>query len=315
MSERSKRRRQALLRIARSALPASRPTVRLVPPITGGEPRLDLAFVSFRGGSRSIWMMDVDAGDASAVAILPSIGRTFDPAWSPDGSTLLFISDVDGHDNVHSLELATGTVTRLTPNDADHRYPAMSPDGSSIVYLRARWPRPPQIWMMDPDGGNAREWHAGPGFKVRPTFRPDGALVTAQLDTPNPGIRAITVVGDSAGPIVDLSRNDDQDTYPSWSPDGTRLAFAKTERTSLDAGVTSKQIWLMDGDGSNQRPLATFADARHPMWTADGEWIAFDADTPIGRQLHLLRPDGSDLRRITAIGDNHTATCRPAARS
>jgi len=311
MSERSKRRRQAITRIVRSTLPGSRPGVRHVAPIRDDDTRFDLAYASFRSGQRSIWITNSGAGDSIAVAALPGIGRSFDPAWSVDGSTLLFISDVDGHDNVHSLDLATGTVTRLTPNDADHRNPAMSPDGTSIVYLRARWPQPPQIWMMDPDGTNARPWFAGPGYKVRPTFRPDGASITAQMDTPVASIHAVTVDDGSAGALIDLSRNADEDTYPSWSPDGTRIVFAKTERADLAAGITTKQIWTMDGDGSNPRPLVTFSDVRHPMWSADGEWIVFDAETPMGRQVHFVRPDGTDLRRVTSIGDNHTATLRP----
>lgn len=292
----------------------ARPIVRHVTPMTDDEVRRDLAFVSFRDGTRSIWIMRADAGEETSVPLLRGLGRTFDPAWSPDGSTLVFISDVDGHDNVHSLHVETGTITRLTPNDADHRYPAVSPDGTSIVYLRARWPRPPQIWMMDTDGGTAHEWHAGPGLKVRPTFRPDGGVITAQLNRPHPGIHSFVVADGPNGPPTDLSRGRDQDTYPSWSPDGTRLAFAKTERRSLDAGVTSKQIWIMDADGSDPRPLVTFADARHPVWSADGEWVAFDADTPEGRHVHLVRPDGSDLRRVTARGDNHTPAWRPPDR-
>lgn len=311
MDDRWKRRFEAMRRTIRAAIPASRPEVRLVAPIVDADDRLDLAFVSFRDGNRSIWITAVDAGDRCARALLPGLGRTFDPAWSFDGSTLLFISDVDGHDNVHSLDLGSGTVTRLTPNDADHRYPAMSPDGSSIVYLRARWRRPPQIWMMDADGTNAREWHTGPGYKVRPTFRPDGEVITAQLDRPRPAIHAFVVADGPNGPDTELSRNRDQDTYPSWSPDGSRLVFAKTERASIDAGITSKRIWSMDGDGSNPRPLATFADARHPIWSPDGEWVAFDAATPNGRQVHAVRPDGRDLRCVTSIGDNHTPAWRP----
>ena len=311
MSERTKRARQAVVRKVRASLPARRPRERHVPPVVNGEARLDLAFVSFRDGNRSIWLMNAERGDADAICVAPGIGHSFDPSWSFDGATLLFISDVDGHDNVHSLELATGTVTRLTPNDADHRYPAMSPDGSSIVYLRSRWPQPPQIWMMDAVGGNSREWHTCPGYKVRPTFSPDGTLVTVQLDTPNPRIHALAVDNKIDRQSTDLSGNNDQDTYPSWSPDGTRLAFAKTERSSLDAGITSKQIWTMNADGTNAQPLVTFADARHPVWSADGLWVAFDADTADGRQVHFMSPGDQELRCITSTGDNHTVACRP----
>lgn len=313
MRERWKRRRQAVTRILRTSLSTPKPVNRHVVPIADGAEGLDLAFVSFQGGNRSIWITGTDSSGDRAIPLLRGLGNTFDPAWSFDGSTLVFVSDVDGRDNVHSLDLATGAVTRLTSNDADHRYPALSPDGTTIVYLRACWPRAPQIWMMEADGANPRESYCGPGYKVRPTFRPDGSSVTVQINRPHPGIHSFLVTDDRNSAGTDLSRNRDQDTYPSWSPDGTRIAFAKTESTSLDAGMTAKQIWVMDADGSNPHAIVSFADARHPVWSADGEWIVFDADTSIGRQIFFIRPDGQDLHRITSSGDNHTPACRRAA--
>ena len=67
----------------------------------------------------------------------------------------------------------------------------------------------------------------------------------------------------------------------------------------------------MSSDGSNQRALATFADARHPAWSPKGKWIAFDAATPQGRHIHFIGTDGQHLHRVTSNGDNYTAAFRP----
>ena len=60
---------------------------------------------------------------------------------------------------------------------------------------------------------------------------------------------------------------------PSWSPDGTQIAF-----DSYHDG--SGNIYVMDADGNNLRRLASYkkASARFPSWSPDGTQIAFESD-------------------------------------
>jgi Tol biopolymer transport system component len=69
---------------------------------------------------------------------------------------------------------------------------------------------------------------------------------------------------------------------PSWSPDGTEIAF-RSERSG------EPEIWVMKADGTGQRQLAA---GLSPAWSPDGSLIAFS-----GRAgLSLIRPDGTGLR-------------------
>jgi dipeptidyl aminopeptidase/acylaminoacyl peptidase len=81
---------------------------------------------------------------------------------------------------------------------------------------------------------------------------------------------------------------------PTWSPDGSRIAFVSDRDGNQD-------IWVMDSDGSNPVNL-THEQAKDysPAWSPLGDWIAFASvrDSPYW-ELYLMRPDGSDVQRLT----------------
>jgi hypothetical protein len=78
------------------------------------------------------------------------------PRWSPDGSSVLFMSDArDGNWEIYVLAVADGSVARLTDNPANEGLPAWSPDGSRVAFMSDRegaW----GIWVMTASGGDAQ---------------------------------------------------------------------------------------------------------------------------------------------------------------
>jgi Tol biopolymer transport system component len=81
---------------------------------------------------------------------------------------------------------------------------------------------------------------------------------------------------------------------PTWSPDGSKLAFVSERDGSPD-------IWLMDSEGSNLVNLTRHEAKDHsPAWSPDGQWIAFaSVRDSLYWELYLMRPDGSDVQRLT----------------
>ncbi|MAT42596.1 MAG: hypothetical protein CL609_09660 [Anaerolineaceae bacterium] len=86
--------------------------------------------------------------------------------------------------------------------------------------------------------------------------------------------------------------------YPAWSPDGGRIVYA------ADSGDEENQfdLYVMDANGENQTVLvAQPGDDTEPAWSPDGNWIVFTSDSRSDGilQLHIVKPDGSELHRIS----------------
>ena len=97
------------------------------------------------------------------------------------------------------------------------------------------------------------------------------------------------------------------DNFPSWSPDGTTIAFTRNMRGNYD-------IFTIRPDGSGLRRLTTDpANEAHSTWSPDGQWIAFASgqagfkdEMPLHAvnpqsygEICVMRPDGSDVRCLT----------------
>jgi Tol biopolymer transport system component len=121
----------------------------------------------------------------------------------------------------------------------------------------------------------------------------------------------LTDTGQPCGDLCGSGTNDP----PHWSPDGTRLVFARqgigpVDRPAGDGnGQPGDTIFTVNADGTDLRqlvPMELFAI--EPRWSPDGSLITFISATPTGSDVHVVRPDGTGLRRMTTDG----ASIRPS---
>ena len=91
-----------------------------------------------------------------------------------------------------------------------------------------------------------------------------------------------------------LTFNEVMDRWPTWSPNGQQIAFARYQH-----GGIFPEIYVMDADGKNQRNLTnhpTFDS--NPHWHPDGKRIAFSSDRqPVG--IYTMDNNGENLRLVT----------------
>ncbi len=98
-----------------------------------------------------------------------------------------------------------------------------------------------------------------------------------------------------AGETICLTPEGVEDLQPSWSPDGTRIAFVS------ELGE-NPNIWLMDADGGNRKRLTegTFNDV-FPSWSPDGTSIVFVRASPQDESdIHIMDADGGNVTRLTS---------------
>ncbi|MCB0133131.1 MAG: PD40 domain-containing protein, partial [Caldilineaceae bacterium] len=81
----------------------------------------------------------------------------YDPAWSPTGRQIAYVSTESRGDEIYTADLETGVIRRLTDNAWEwDKHPSFSPDGSQIVFYSNRETGRKQLWIMNADGTNQR---------------------------------------------------------------------------------------------------------------------------------------------------------------
>jgi len=192
------------------------------------------------------------------------------PALSPDGQTVMFISDWGGQPDVASLPVSGGQPSNLTQTpSAQEDTPVFSPNGSTIAFASNRdgdW----SIYLMDTGGSNVRPALSGytGTDEVHPAFTPDGlALVFSSNRADGNWDIYTATIGSSEW--TRLTTDLAADRFPALSADGRTIAF-RSERDG------NSEIYLMDADGSNLRRVTDNpAFDGYPSITPDGSGLVF----------------------------------------
>ena len=183
--------------------------------------------------------LQVFAPDGAGFEHLPISGFIENPAWSPDGSRILFIRE-------RELFSTTPDGTLPTPIESNAWSPAWSPDGKRIAFIR-----PPDgsnedtdLYTMGADGGGPLQKLLDlPGSVMSPSWSPDGLTIAftymAREDRyePGPGELPYTYSGPNVytvpatgGEPVQLTKSG-ADSDPVWSPDGSTIVFQSGRRS------------------------------------------------------------------------------------
>jgi len=127
---------------------------------------------------------------------------------------------------------------------------------------------------------------AEPEATQEPTAEPIPPCTIA-FQTDRDGNWEIYSMAPDGSELVNLTKNETDDTAPAFSPDGSRIAFV-SNRSDGDEG--GQFIYVMDADGGNARKLDSEDGSNHPAWSPTGEHIIYDN----GNDIFIIKADGSE---------------------
>lgn len=266
-----------------------------------------LAYYSHQSGSVQLWMYEpaternkqisfVDGGVRPAFALLIS-GWITDPlrySWSPDGSKIVFTTQVDTN------EVAS----------------------SDIAGANARFPSPERLEAGEPivlTNNTPREWtlHGVVSYSDD-RIDPYGK---ASLYTPPVTLRQTTtqlfVLDVESGKHSQLTHDTAGYFTPDWSPDGKQIAYMSSEgQPMLRGSVFETNIFTLDLATSKKTKITQGRMQKiTPRWSPDGKWISYhgkDISTGFIRkdgERYVVRSDGGTAgnpRNLTASIDRET---------
>jgi len=202
-------------------------------------------------------IFQVSLDDGTTVPLVAGPAEEDGGVISPDGKSLVFISDVGAAEfEIYKRDLETGAVTRLTDYPDRDSSPQWSPDGDRIAFRR-RSDEGSDIWTMDPDGTNLVRLTDNGADNYDPRWSPDGTRIAFTTNLAGNYDIGLMNADGSEQHLVTTHPADDE--YPTWSSDGRIMAFHSTRH-----GGTS--LWLMRTDGTEQSELTGLAPVGFAMF-------------------------------------------------
>jgi len=120
-----------------------------------------------------------------------------------------------------------------------------------------------------------------------PPFIGEGMLFSTDRD----GNREVYVMAADGSGQTNLTNDPDNDVEPSWSPDGTQIAFASNRSPQI---FSNHYIYIMNADGTDPLKLEASETGREPVWSPDGQSIVF----ALGDHIYQINVDGSNLMQV-----------------
>ncbi|MFH0764569.1 MAG: hypothetical protein V1927_06155 [Candidatus Omnitrophota bacterium] len=285
-------------------------------------------------GHSDIYRIKKDGTELTKLTSSP--GYDFDPAYSPDGSKIVFsrIHSTKYTDpaNLYIMNSDGSNVTQLTFDNMCDISPVFSPAGDRIYFIRARWFgrhsllvssfwQDKDIFSIRPDGSDLKAVTNESFYAMsEPSISSDGKEILISLAIyKNPdSLWLVPIINPKARralrpnlmsyiPHGDTKQGDEaiyENIFaPHFSPNGKSFSFQWSTK-NMELGYYEYELYIMDLESNKVRQLTSFRhNATSPSFSPDGKEVVFlfDPRWPKGgapHELWIVNSDGTNLHRV-----------------
>ena len=245
-----------------------------------------LALGTLRGARPVLAIVDAARGRIAREITIEGVSEIFQPSWSPDGQSIVFSAQVQGHTDLFVHDLASGATRRLTNDVFADLQPAWSPDGRQIAFVTDRFGAQPEslsftgyrLAVMAADGARITPIETGlPGNAINPQWADNG--------------RVLCFVSDSGGR---------QNAYRLDL--GSGRAVPITNAATGVAGITPASPALSVAAGTGKAAITVFHDSGYEIRVVDAKPVTVPpAAEGRTRDLAMLPPGGRTPGDVTQL--------------
>jgi Tol biopolymer transport system component len=261
-----------------------------------------IVFAETVSGNTDIYT--IPASGFAETRLTTDAGVDSDPAWSPDGTKIVFVSNRSPHAGdfeIYKMDANGTNQTRLTNassigHDAD---PGWSADGTEIVFTSNRDGNFDLYKVKADNTGSATHLtETSPGSDTFPAWSPDGTKIAFQRAGGTiTDICVLTLSGPSTNCFLNPPSGA-HDQHPSWSPDGKRIAFETDQNGNEDLYAWNLATAGTGVEPDTLRAVGGISD-EWPAWSPDGQKIAFTLPDITNRQIAYITPTNSTANYLT----------------
>src|SRR5580704_3895888 len=259
----------------------------------------------------SLWRQKIDSQQAQQIT--DGAGYDYQPDWSPDGKSVVYVSYQRDAMELWLLDLASGKTQQLTSGGAVNVEPRWSPDGKRIAFVSTTYNKRFHIFRADVGRGKLenvvrltgetkselpRYYYSAFDTEISPVWTRDGRKILFVSNRGHihgsggfwrmqaePGAEALEIHYEETN----------WKARPDFSPDGSRIVY------SSYLGRNWHQLWTMPANGGDAFPL-TYGeyDITNVRWSPDGKTLAYVSNEQGFTSLGLLGVPGGERRALIA---------------